>query len=85
MWVCAKEISIVLNTRNLETAIKHFTLSFVGPRHFKAYIVTWFALVLRYVLRHNCQSCGEMTVDQLANRKHLNEILGSFCIHPKCD
>ena len=26
-----------------------------------------------------------MTGDLLANRKHLNEILGSFCIRPKCD
>ena len=30
------------------------------------------------MLRHNCQSFGEMTGDLLANRKHLNEILGSF-------
>ena len=29
-------------------------------------------------MRHNCKSCGEMTGDLLANRKHLNEILGSF-------
>ena len=30
------------------------------------------------MLRHDCQSCGEMTGDLLANRKHLKEILGSF-------
>ena len=31
-------------------------------------------------MHHNCQSCGEITMDLLANRKHLNEILGTFCI-----
>ena len=30
------------------------------------------------MLRHSCQSCGEMIRDLLANRKHLNEILGSL-------
>ena len=35
------------------------------------------------MLRHNCQSCVEMTVDLLANRKLLNEISGSFRIRPK--
>ena len=31
------------------------------------------------MLRPNFTKCGEMTVDLLANRKHLNEIFG------KCD
>ena len=26
-----------------------------------------------------------MTVDLLANRKHLNKIFETFCIRPKCD
>ena len=37
------------------------------------------------MMRHNCQCCGEMTGDLLANRKHLNEIFGSFCMRQKCD
>ena len=30
------------------------------------------------MLRHNFDSCDKMTGDLLANRTHLNEILGSF-------
>ena len=36
-------------------------------------------------MRHNCQSCGEMTVNLLANRRNLNMIFVSFCIRPKRD
>ena len=32
-------------------------------------------------MRHNCQNCGEMTGDLLANRKHLNEILVPFFVY----
>ena len=37
------------------------------------------------MLRHNCQSCVEMTVDLQAKRNHLNKILGSFFMRPKYD
>ena len=30
------------------------------------------------MLRHSRQICGEMSVDPLTNRKHLNEISGIF-------
>ena len=30
------------------------------------------------VASQHCQSCGEMTGDLLASRKHFNEIFGSF-------
>ena len=53
VWVCTTEISIVLNTRTVETAIKHFVLIFVRPSHFEAYIVMFFALVWCLVLCHS--------------------------------
>ena len=68
MWDCSTEISIVLNTRNVETALKYFAPSFARQSHLNAYIVKCFTLVYRFVLCHSSQICGEMLVDLLANK-----------------
>ena len=52
--------------------------SFVRPSHFDAYVVKCFVLVQCLVFCHSSQFCGEMSVDLLANRKHLNAISGIF-------
>ena len=44
-----------------------------------------FALVWYLVIRHSSQIWGEMSMDQLANRKQLNKISGIFSIRLKCD
>ena len=82
VWVCTIEINIVKNFMTVETALKHFVLSFARQSHFEAYIVKCFALVKCLVLLHSSQICGEMSVDLLANRKHLNGVFGK---RQKCD
>ena len=43
------------------------------------------SIVWRLVLRYSSQIRGEISVDLLAKRKHLNEISWPFCIRLKCD
>ena len=79
------EINIVLSTRVMETAFKHFVPSFVRPSNFDADVVKCFALVKCIVLCHGSQICGEMSAYLLANRKHLYEISGIICLRQKRD
>ena len=68
-----------------ETVRKHFVRSFVRPSHFEAYIVTCFAFVYCLVKYDGSQACGEMIVDLLADKKHLNRMSGSFSMRLKSD
>ena len=45
VWVCTTRMSILWNTRTVETATKDFAPSFVRLSHSKAYIMTRFALI----------------------------------------
>ena len=82
MWVRTTEISIVQSTRTLEIAIKHFTSIFCRATPYLRIHSDFVRVSVVLGVASNCQSCGEITVDLLANRKTFKRDFQIFLFTP---